>query len=192
MHLLRFLGFHVSWAKVLLPSQIALFLGIIIDTLLLELCLPEGKIEKTLALLNKVNGCTSISRKNLERLTGLLGHCATVIRGGHTFCRQLYNLHEMALKNHLKVIRLSCEAREDIVRWLRFIRTFNGRSTVKKPIYGLEMISDSSMLGYAVYLGIDSCYGNWDGEYICSILPVITSTRRFLPLIAWIGLISMY
>lgn len=108
--LLRFLGFHISWAKVLPPSQNATFLGIVIDTVALELRLPEGKLEKTLNMLKKVNGCKSVSKKNLEKLTGLLGHCSTVVRGGRTFCRRLYNLHKLALVKHLKVIRLSAEA----------------------------------------------------------------------------------
>lgn len=60
VNLLRYLGFYVSWAKVLGPSQTATFLGIIIDTVLLELRLPEGKVEKALAILNKLNGCVSI------------------------------------------------------------------------------------------------------------------------------------
>lgn len=164
VQLLRFLGFHVSWAKVLPPSQSAIFLGIVIDTVLLELRLPQGKLEKTLAMLNKVNGCCSISRKNLEKLTGLLGHCATVVRGGRTFCRRLYNLHKISLRNHLNVVRLGSAAKEDIDWWLKFIKVFNGKSAVKKPIYGLEMVSDSSREGYAVHLGIDWCYGNWKGD----------------------------
>lgn len=164
VQLLRYLGFYVSWTKVLPPSQKATFLGILIDTVLLELRLPPGKLEKTLRMLEKVNGCKSISRKNLEKLTGLLGHCATVVRGGRTFCRRLYNLHKMSLHNHLKVIRLSNDAREDINWWLKFIRVFNGKSTVKKTIYGLEMISDSSREGYAVHLGLDWCYGNWHNK----------------------------
>lgn len=70
----------------------------------------------------------------------------------------------MSLKNHLKVIHLSNEARDDIEWWLRYFRVFNGKSTVKKPICGLDMVSDSSREGYAVHLGMDWCYSNWEGE----------------------------
>lgn len=93
IYLLRYLGFHISWSKVSHPSQTATFLGIIIDTVRLELRLPEGKVQKTLNLLKKVNGCNSISRKNLEKLTGLLAHCSTVVRGGRTFCRLGFAVH---------------------------------------------------------------------------------------------------
>lgn len=60
---------------------------------------------------------------------GLLGHRATVVRGGRSFCRRLYSLHKIALK----IIRINLEAREDIIWWLKFLGTFNGKSTVKKP-----------------------------------------------------------
>lgn len=162
--LLRFLGFHISWAKVMPPSQNAIFLGIVIDTVLMEIRLPEGKLEKTLGILKKVCCCKSISKKNLEKLTGLLGHCSTVVRGGRTFCRRLYNLHKLAHSKHLNVIRLGSEAKEDINWWIKFIRVFNGKSAIHKPVFPYDMISDSSRKGYAVYLGEDWLYGSWDGR----------------------------
>lgn len=128
--------------------------------------MPEGKVSKAIAMLNKVIGCESISRKNLERLTGLLGHCSTVVRGGRTFCRRLYNLHKMCVLKHLKVVCLSSEAKDDIKWWLSFLRVFNGKSTVKKETFSYDMVSDSSLLGYAVHLGEDWVYGNWVEEPI--------------------------
>lgn len=186
IQLIRYLGFWVSWSKVSSPSQCATFLGIIIDTVKLELRLPEVKIAKALALLKKVNGCKSISRKNLEKLTGLLAHCAVIVKGGRTFCRRLYDLHKVALKKHLKVIRLSSEAQADISWWLKFIRVFNGRSTIKKELYGQKMVSDSSLLGYGAHLGKDWLYGAWgkkdlyDSEcsHLCNVEPNLSDTDR--------------
>lgn len=185
--LLRFLGFHVSWNKVTCPFQNATFLGIIIDTVNLELRLPEGKANKTLGLLNKVNGCKTISRKNFQqeargKLTGLLAHCSCVVKGGRTYCRRLYNLHKVAIQKHLKVVRLSTEAQADINWWLQFICVFNGKSTVKKEKYMYDMTSDSSRLGFGVYLGKDWLYGSWeencmfdsDCKHLCDIQPVLS------------------
>lgn len=144
INLLRYLGFYVSWSKVASPSQTATFLGIIIDTVNLELGLPEGKVLKTLEMLKKVDGCKNIWV------------------GGRTFCRRLYNLHKVALQKRLKIIRLNSEAQADVSWWLRFIRVFNGRSTIKKPVHEFDMISDSSRLGYGAHLGNDWLYGAWD------------------------------
>lgn len=46
---LRFLGLHISWHKVSSPAQVAIYLGITIDSQKMELRLPEGKIEKLLS-----------------------------------------------------------------------------------------------------------------------------------------------
>lgn len=164
IYFLRYLGFHISWNKITAPSQCAVYLGIIIDTSRMELRLPECKVQKTLNMLRKVGNSKCISRKNLECLTGLLAHCATVVRGGRTFCRRLYNLHKYALQKRIKLIRLGNEAREDISWWLSFIRTFNGKSAIKKPECTEEMVSDSSKKGFAVHFGTDWAYGSWDSS----------------------------
>lgn len=159
---LRHLGFHISWGKISAPSQTATYLGVIVDSILMELRLPEGKVLKTLSLLEKIEKCKAVSRKNLEKLTGLLAHCSTVVKGGRTFCRRLYDLHKMALKKRIRMIRLSAEAREDISWWLRFIRVFKGKSAIGKTLYDTEMVSDSSMRGIAVHLDSDWIFGSWD------------------------------
>lgn len=108
------------------------------------------------------------------------------MRGGRTFCRHLYNLHKVAIQKHFKGIRLSPEAQADISWWLEFIRIFNGKCTVKKVQYGLDMISDSSRLGYGVYLGGDWLYGSWEGKemfnsecnHLCEIYPELSDSDR--------------
>lgn len=149
---LRYLGFYISWNKITPPSQSAVYLGVIIDTVRMELRLPECKLLKTLNLLEKIGKSKTISKKNLEKLTGLLAHCSTVVKGGRTFCRRLYDLQKMAIQKR----------REDVEWWSRFIRVFNGKSAIGKVLYNDEMISDSSMRGFAVHLGKDWTYGSWD------------------------------
>ena len=50
--LLRFLGFYVSYSKVTNPSTCTVCLGIEIDSVAMELCLPEGKLVKLVNLLD--------------------------------------------------------------------------------------------------------------------------------------------
>ena len=54
IHLLRFLGFHVSYNKAIHPSKAATILGIVIDTEGLELRLPEGKVARLKNLLDQI------------------------------------------------------------------------------------------------------------------------------------------
>lgn len=46
LSLLRSLGFYISWGKIEPPSQITKYLGININTVKMELSLPESKLSK--------------------------------------------------------------------------------------------------------------------------------------------------
>lgn len=69
---LRYLGFYISWKKLASPSQVTKYLGILIDSVKMELRLPEGKLEKIQLLLSEVKRSDFISKKSLEKLTGYL------------------------------------------------------------------------------------------------------------------------
>ena len=44
MRLLRYLGFHLSYPKIVMPSQCVVYLGIQIDTVAMQLSLPPDKL----------------------------------------------------------------------------------------------------------------------------------------------------
>lgn len=76
--LLRYLGFQISWHKVSTPAKVTKYLGIEIDSELLELRLPLYKVEKMLELVKSFKKSKSVTLKDIQRLPGLLAHCATV------------------------------------------------------------------------------------------------------------------
>ena len=96
---LRFLGFHVSFDKVVGPSKSVVYLGIVIDSERMELRLPEGKLVKLITMLDKYLLCKRISKKELESLGGLLSHCSHVVKGGKIFCRSVYDLYKSLVKS---------------------------------------------------------------------------------------------
>ena len=104
--LVRLLGFHISWHKVTPPSSKAQYLGIIIDSDLMELRMPIEKLECLRALLDKYSEALFINRKELESLTGLLAHCSQCVRWGRTFCRRLYDLYKLMVNKGLKRARI--------------------------------------------------------------------------------------
>ena len=75
------LGFYISHKKLQSPALKMRFLGIYIDMIKLELTLPPDKLEKLRRVLRQFHGCRKVRCKELERLGGLLVHCAKVIRG---------------------------------------------------------------------------------------------------------------
>ena len=82
---IELLGASVSWNKVTLPSTITTFLGITINCAKMELSLPKEKVIKLESCLNNtlVKGCAT--KKDLEKIGGLVSHCSYVVLGGRTF-----------------------------------------------------------------------------------------------------------
>lgn len=163
IRLLRFVGFYVSWKKIQPPSRVTTFLGITIDAIRMELRLPPHKLEKLRSLLSVYVEASYISKKGLETLTGLLAHCATVVKGGRVFCRLLYDLYKVMCIKQLRRIKIGPAAREDLRWWSQFGNIFNGRAAIRNPVYPSPMFSDSSLRGFGVYLGSDWVAGKWPG-----------------------------
>lgn len=132
----------------------------------MELRLPEGKLEKMRVLLADIKDKSYIDRKSLERITGYLAHCATIIRGGRLFCRRLYDLYKVVLTKNIRHIRIPASAREDILWWCEFAERFNGKAATYNPECQFAMFSDSSFHGYGVYIAGDWVLGSWTSSNV--------------------------
>ena len=164
LHVLRSLGFYVAYDKVTSPSTCTVFLGVEIDSVAMELRLPESKICKLNMLLDKYVSSRKITKNDLESLGGLLSHCSHLVRGGRTFCRRLYNLYKEVCKRGVKSIRISPEVKSDLNWWRVFCVSFNGVSKINNVDYCYPMVSDSSLKGFGVYMGDDWIAGSWSEE----------------------------
>lgn len=146
--ILRRLGFYVSYKKVVAASTKIRFLGIDIDSSNLELSLPMDKLKKLQCVLGWFQDRRRATKKQLERLGGLLAHCAKVIRGGRTFCRRIYDLMATLSKPFYKA-RLTGSFREDIRWWRDFAEIFNGKAgMIGKFSPVVSVYSDSSNWGF--------------------------------------------
>ena len=135
--ILRQIGFFVSFGKLVSTSTTACFLGIIIDTIKLEMRLPEDKFIRLATILDEVKGRRKFTRKELERIGGLLAHCSKVVKGCRTFCRCIYDAINSVKEPHFKV-RLSSGFRDDIKWWCGFAALF-----MVKPGYSGHLLSTS-------------------------------------------------
>lgn len=164
LSLLRYVGFYISYSKLQAPAQITRYLGVIVDSCAMELRLPHEKLLKLKQILLDIQGKRSISKKGLESLTGVLSHCATVIRGGRLFCRRLYDLYKVLISKKLSTIYILAEARKDIEWWSRFGEVFNGKSAIRNVEFTEIMYSDASRRGWGVWLGTRWFAGAWNSE----------------------------
>lgn len=104
----------------------------------------------------------------MEWLAGILAHCATIVKGGRTFCRRIYDACKVAAKNRSKHVRLNVLVCDDIVWWDNFSCIFNGRAVIQNELYDFPIVSDSLRKGFAAYMGLDWIAGTWD-DSMCVI-----------------------
>lgn len=164
IRILRRLGFYISFKKLVSPTSKIRFLGIYIDAPRLELSLPEDKLKKLRVILGEFVGKRKVTKKELERLGGLLAHCAKVVRGGRTFSRRIYDLMGPIRKPYYRV-RLNKGIMEDILWWRDFVGRFNGKAAILGSFIPTRAVySDASSWGLAATYGNDWLVGSFKGS----------------------------
>ena len=145
------LGIPLELSKLEGPSQCLTFLGIEVDTVALQLRLPEEKLIILKELLwDCVERCCilkkSIRKKDLQSLVGILQFATKVVRPGRPFLRRLYSIQEIG-SNPSHNICLNAPAKADLLWWFLFIERWNGISIlwdVQRQTADMTVFSDTS------------------------------------------------
>ena len=159
LSVLRSMGFAISWKKVSPPATRTVFLGICIDSEVMNLSLPEEKISKLVDLIDGMLETNRASKKQLERLGGLLAHFSSVIRGGRTFCRRIYDLFASCSRKGF--VKLSDEIKLDLSWWRRLCSVFNGSAKIIGKEFSTSITTDASTEGFGGWSEGDWYLGTW-------------------------------
>ncbi len=119
------LGMPLAAEKVEGPCRGLQFLGIFLDTVKLELRLPEDKLQRLCTMIRQWQGKKSCTKRRLLSLIGHLQHACRVVKPGRTFLRRMINLSTIARELHHR-IRLNRGFRSDLAWWALFLRDWNG------------------------------------------------------------------
>ena len=123
--LFQALGVPVAPHKNEGPVTEVTFLGIVVDTVRGELCLPSYKIDETQAKLEWWLRRRSRPFKEYKALVGHLSHAATVIYQGCIFLRHLYVIMK-STSSWRHYVHLDGEARADLRWWHCLLNHWNG------------------------------------------------------------------
>ena len=140
------LGLPVASAKLEGPTTNLCFLGIEIDTVALEIRLPQDKLSRLQELVHKWLGRSSCTKTELESLLGFLSHACCVVRAGKTFMRRLLELLSVARRPH-HFLRLNVTHRSDLCWWDAFLPPLNHASffcTVRADSPQLAFFTDAA------------------------------------------------
>ena len=163
---LRSLGFYISYNKVRSPSRVQRYLGVELDSIEMELRLPEDKLSKLTVELEFFAGRRRATKKQLQRLCGILGHCSTLVRGGRTFSHRVIGMLSgfTATKRY---VNLSKNFQLDLLWWSEFARWFNGSAKIIQPPLHTSMVTtDASGSGFGAFSGIDWIGGQWEQDLV--------------------------
>ena len=118
-------GFPVEESKSLGPVTCIPFLGLELDSVKLQIRLPQEKLDRLLDLLAAWRGRKACRKRELLSLVGSLSHACKAVRSGRAFLRRLIDLSTTA--KHLDhFVRLNADARSDIEWWFKFAGSWNG------------------------------------------------------------------
>lgn len=163
-----YLGVPVATEKTEGPATALTFLGITLDSDLLEARLPPDKQSNLLDLLANLMARRKCTKRELLSLLGKLNFAARVVPSGRTFMRRLFDraCATRALHHH---VDLTLPCRRDLGWWHWLLNTWNGRSFFLHPEWtpapNIHLSTDAAgSHGYGASFGAQWIAGVWSAE----------------------------
>ena len=149
------------------PDTSLIYLGIIINSLLMTIEVPKEKLSEATAKLYDWNTRRTCTKRQLKSLIGKLGHICKVVRPGRMFSRRLIDLSTTVKFMHHH-ITLNSEARADIQWWINFLPQWTATSFIPPTrairSTDLQLYTDASDLGYGAIFGNSWIQGAWSQQ----------------------------
>ena len=166
------LGIPLAQEKITRLRTVVTYLGIVIDTIKMELCLPDDKLQDLQELLNSYKLCKKVSKRRLLSLIGKLAFASKLIPSGRTFLRRIIDL-STSVKQLYHHVTLNSHAMEDIKWCLTFLPLWNGKQKILdfnvtcSPDLNL-FIDASGVSGFGIY---------FNGRWVAQHWPPCLSTK---------------
>ena len=124
------LGIELASEKLESPREIMIFLGILINTVMMNVSIPTEKLELAKQELALWQQWFHTSKKQLQSLLGRLCHLETCVRPGRRFLSRIID----ALELESFPVRLDKEFHLDILWWMQFVDVYNGVSLIQSGV----------------------------------------------------------
>lgn len=153
--IMDYFGVPLAKEKTVFPCTTIEFLGITIDSVLMEFSLPSNKISRLKNLIVKLLASKKSTLREIQSLLGLLNFTSRVIPMGRAFTKRLYRA-TCGVKSPFAHIRLTRHIKEDFKIWLQFLDQFNGHSIWQDEFVSAESLNlftdAAGAIGYGAFL----------------------------------------
>lgn len=114
------INFPVSEDKTVWSAQEIVFLGLLLNTVLQVVSIPEDKRRKAMDALDRVLRAKKVKVIDLQKLTGQLNFLSQAIVPGRTFTRRMYAKYRSMKQFHH--VRVDKELQADCELWMEFLK----------------------------------------------------------------------
>jgi hypothetical protein len=161
-------GLPIKPSKTVLPTTRVELHGILVDTNILQVSLPDDKLLKAREMIDNMYRRKKVQLQPIQSLIGVLNFACRVIVPGRAFLRRLINL-TLGVTNPSHFIRLNNEARRDLQAWKLFLDQFNGKRLCLPNRWAssnvLRLFTDASGAGFAAIFGSRWIQGSFPEEW---------------------------
>ena len=153
------LGVPLKVEKMEGPTEILIFLGVLIDTSKMELRLPTEKLMELKSLMEQWKYGQASTKRQLLSLIGKLAHAAKIVKPGRTFLRRMLDVaHSVKDLNHH--VQLKSDFKSDLAWWECFLEHWNGLSMMES----LHHRQAPSSVWHTDASGAWGCGAYWGGR----------------------------
>lgn len=189
LHTFNELGVLTSPEKTLGPDTCLPILGLEVDTVAWEVRLPPEKLREYVETLAAFRGRTSVRKRDLDSIVGILFYaCRVVVPGRPFIARLVQNGQQARSPNHH--VRLSSDARLDLAWWDAFLNHWNGRSLFYDSEWAsaadFSLYTDASgEVGFGAVFGSLWLSGAWHPECRSKSIHWKELYAIYVALLAW-------
>lgn len=172
------LNIPMALHKTIGPVKVIEFLGLTLDSDLMQCRLPRDKLDRIRIFLNDMFNRKTCTKREVLQLLGHLNFAARVVLPGRSFVSYLIKLSTTVKRLHYHV-KLNDECREDIKMWLAFLTKWNGINF----FYNSDSITSEDMCLYTDASMRHGFGGYFQGKFFSEPWPeqlkdVISSTNE--------------
>ena len=165
--LLEVLGFTVNRPKsVLDPCQQITYLGFQVDSLLMQLLLPEEKIQLIVTDCKRMLTKGTIAAQELASVIGRLSATRLAVLPAPLYTRHLQHQMIQSQRSRSSLhgnITLSQASLNEAHWWIHHLQKWNGRDIIQPPP-DLTIQSDASLLGWGAVCNGTRTGGHWSDQ----------------------------
>ncbi|XP_070199530.1 uncharacterized protein [Littorina saxatilis] len=159
------LGVPIAADKVEGPSTCRKFLGLIVDTVALQVRIPQDKLLELKRQVSEFLYKHKVTLRQLQSLIGKLNFACRAVVPGRAFCRRLIDATR-GVKRPFHHIRITAAMREDLKVWSSFLETHNGISIMLDEVWvdssHLNLFTDAAGgIGFGAFFGGHWACGSW-------------------------------